>query len=293
MKTSKSIFLSGLAFAIAVSAAVGMTALPTLAFAAQDPPPQGAPAQSGSSVADLARAVMAKSAAERKEKTANLTEKQKLSYALGIRFGSDMKHESLDVDPDMFVQGITDVFSGSKTLLTAEEIHGILTDLQADLKRNQASREAERVIAAARLAEKNKKDGNAFQAENKAKEGVMTLESGLQYEILKVGAGRKPKPTDTVVVHYRGTFVDGAEFDDSYKRGEPVTSPLTRAIAGWKEALQLMPVGSKWRIVVPPALGYGAKGQAANKIGPNATLVFEVELLRIVDKPNEHAQASK
>ena len=284
MRNSKRTFLFGLAL---VS--------PVLAFdekrveqPASAPAAQAAPADA-SSLSDLARAALEKKAAERKAKTAHLSDKQKLSYALGIRFGSDFKHESLDVDPDMFLQGLKDVFSSSSTLLSAEEIHGILTELEADLKRKKESREAEKVIAANQLAEKNKKEGQAFLTGNKTKEGVVTLESGLQYKILKAGDGRKPRLADTVVVHYRGTFIDGTEFDSSYKRKGPAASPLTKMIKGWSQALQLMPAGSKWQLFIPPNLAYGARG-ASFGIEPNATLIYEVELLSIQEKSSEKSQ---
>ena len=236
--------------------------------------------------AALAQAAGAKAAAERKAKTDKLSAKEKLSYALGIRVGSDLKYESLEVEPDLFLQAIKDVFAGNKTLLTAEEIHSILTELQADLKRKQESREAERVLATNQLAEKNKKEGEAFLAENKAKEGVVTLESGLQYKILKAGEGKKPTLSDTVTCQYRGTFIDGKEFDSSGRRKAPATAPLTKMIKGWSQALQLMPVGSKWQLFVPANLAYGARG-ASIGIGPNATLIYEVELLSIQEKSQD------
>jgi len=133
------------------------------------------------------------------------------------------------------------------------------------------------------LGEKNKKDGDAFLAENKGKEGVVALPSGLQYKILKAGDGEKPKSTDTVVCNYRGTLLNGKEFDSSYKRGQPATFPVSGVIKGWTEALQLMPVGSKWQLFIPPDLAYGDRG-AGNDIAPGATLIFEVELLSIQPK---------
>ena len=149
-----------------------------------------------------------------------------------------------------------------------------MTELQGQVReRMEAKRKQD--------TETNKKEGDTFLAANKAKPGVTTLPSGLQYKVLKEGTGPKPTPTDTVECNYRGTLIDGKEFDSSYKRGEPATFPVTGVIKGWTEALQLMPVGSKWQLVLPPDLAYGERGAGAD-IGPNATLVFEVELLSIV-----------
>jgi FKBP-type peptidyl-prolyl cis-trans isomerase len=155
-----------------------------------------------------------------------------------------------------------------------------MTTLQADVRRKQE----EKMQAA---TEVNKKEGEAFLAANKNKEGVVTLPSGLQYKILKEGAGPKPTATDSVVCNYRGTLLDGTEFDSSYKRGQPVTFPVNRVIKGWTEALQLMPVGSKWQLFVPAELAYGPRGGAGGAIGPNATLIFEVELISIENKAKE------
>jgi FKBP-type peptidyl-prolyl cis-trans isomerase FklB len=161
-------------------------------------------------------------------------------------------------------------------LLTEEEARAAIMHLQAQLRQKQ--------IEAMKLAgEKNQKAGEAFLAENKKKEGVVTLPSGLQYKILKAGEGKKPTAEDTVVCNYRGTLIDGTEFDSSYKRGEPATFPVRGVIKGWTEALQLMPVGSKWQLFIPPTLAYGERGAGA-QIGPDATLIFEVELISIKEK---------
>jgi FKBP-type peptidyl-prolyl cis-trans isomerase FklB len=168
------------------------------------------------------------------------------------------------------------VLAGNKTLLTDQEAQTTLTTLQADLRKKQE-------LMTQQAAETNKKEGDAFLTANKGKEGVVTLPSGLQYKILQEGTGPKPAATDTVSVNYRGTLLNGTEFDSSYKRGQPATFGVGQIIKGWNEALQLMPVGSKWQLFVPPDLAYGGRG-AGRDIGPNSTLVFEVELLSIQPK---------
>ena len=201
--------------------------------------------------------------------------KEKTSYAVGMNLGSVIRKDA-DLDVNLIVQGLRDAFSGGKVLLTETEMRSVLGKLATDLKARQT----------AQLGEK----GTAFLEENRAKEGVVPLESGLQYRILKVGDGEKPKLDDTVVCHYRGTLIDGTEFDSSYKRNKPATFPLKRVIKGWAEALQLMPVGSKWQLFIPPSLAYGERGGGAN-VPPNATLIFEVELVSI-EAASEAASAA-
>jgi len=203
-------------------------------------------------------------------------QKEKASYALGVDLGNKLKAQSMELDADLVSRGLKDALAGKKTILNEEEIKLALSALQIELR-------TKAVEAAKKLGEKNKQEGEAFLAENKTKEGVVTLASGLQYKILKAGDGKKPTADDTVGCHYRGTLIDGKEFDSSYKRNQPATFPLKRAIKGWSEALQLMPVGSKWQLFIPPELAYGEKG-ATSGIGPNATLIFEVELLSIKGK---------
>lgn len=182
----------------------------------------------------------------------------------------------MDVDPDILVQGLKDALTGGKALLTDDEAKAALTALQADVNKRQQ----EKMQAA---GEANKKEGDAFLAANKAKDGVVTLPSGLQYKILQEGTGPKPTAADTVVCNYKGTLLDGTEFDSSYKRGQPATFAVGQVIHGWTEALQLMPTGSKWQLFIPPDLAYGPNG-AGGVIGPNATLIFEVELVSIQAK---------
>jgi FKBP-type peptidyl-prolyl cis-trans isomerase FklB len=207
--------------------------------------------------------------------------KEKLSYALGMDLGTQLTRQSVQIDADLLAQGLRDALSGGKTRLTEAEARAAITELQNELRSKQAAAQNEKM---AQQGEKNKKEGEIFLAENKTKEGVVTLPSGLQYKILKEGEGNKPSLDDTVVCNYRGTFIDGTEFDSSYKRNQPATFPVKGVIKGWTEALQLMPVGSKWQLFVPSSLAYGDRG-AANVIGPNAVLLFEVELISIQGKP--------
>lgn len=207
------------------------------------------------------------------DKTVLKNEKDKISYSIGINIGNNFKNQSIDVDVDALVKGIKDAISGNKTLLSEKEVQETLTAFQNDMRTKQAER-------AKAMAEKNKKEGETFLTENKKKEGIKTTANGLQYKIIKEGSGKKPKSTDTVTVHYRGTTIDGTEFDSSYKRGEPTSFPVNEVIPGWTEALQLMPVGSKWQLFIPSNLAYGERG-AGPQIGPNATLLFEVELISI------------
>ena len=183
---------------------------------------------------------------------------------------------SIDIDPAVVARGLKDAFTNGKTLLTEDEVRTILTQLQADMRKKQQE-------LAQVAAENNKKQGLAFLETNKTKDGVVTLPSGLQYKVLQEGTGPKPAATDSVVCNYRGTLLDNTEFDSSYKRGQPLTIPVTGVIKGWTEALQLMPVGSKWQLFIPSELAYGERG-AGGQIGPNATLIFEVELLSIQAK---------
>ena len=205
------------------------------------------------------------------------TTKEKASYAIGMNLGGGLHRQNIDVDSAALVQGLKDALSGNKTLLTEEEARASLMQLQSEMQSKMQAK-------AAAEGEANKKEGDAFLAANKTKEGVVTLPSGLQYKILKEGSGPKPTASDSVVCNYKGTLINGTEFDSSYKRGEPATFPVTGVIKGWTEALQLMPVGSKWQLFVPADLGYGPRGTPGGPIGPNATLIFDVELMSIKEK---------
>lgn len=211
-------------------------------------------------------------AAAKPKPLALVTDKDKQSYAIGLNVGKSLHRDSIDIEPKIMLQGIEDALAGGKVLLTDDQVKTVLTDLQSQVRQMQE----EKRLA---LAESNKKDGAAFLAANASKEGVVTLPSGLQYKVLVAGTGPKPSITDSVVCNYRGTLLDNTEFDSSYKRGQPATFVVGRVIKGWSEALQLMPVGSKWQLFIPPDLAYGERGQGP--IGPNATLVFEVELQSI------------
>jgi FKBP-type peptidyl-prolyl cis-trans isomerase len=197
------------------------------------------------------------------------TPKEKLSYAMGMDVGQALKSQSIDVDPQFFGAAVKDSITGAPTQITDKEMLELLTAFKSEMM-------VKRQAAVAAKAQQS----DAFLAANKTKPGVKALPDGLQYKVIKDGTGTTPKATDTVSVHYRGTLVDGKEFDSSYKRGEPATFPVNGVIKGWTEALQLMKVGSKWQLFIPSALAYGDTG-APPDIMPGATLVFEVELLGI------------
>jgi len=204
------------------------------------------------------------------------TPKEKASYAIGQNIGKGLQKDGVDVDSQSLARGIRDALAGSKSLLTPEEAQAALTALATEVRAKQQ-------IRMEQLGAANKKEGDAFLTANKAKDGVVTLPSGLQYKILTPGTGPKPTAADKVECNYRGTLIQGTEFDSSYKRGKPVAFQVGEVIKGWSEALQLMPVGSKWQLFVPPDLAYGDHG-AGQEIGPNSTLIFEVELLSIAPK---------
>jgi FKBP-type peptidyl-prolyl cis-trans isomerase FklB len=190
-----------------------------------------------------------------------------------MNVGGTLHRQSIQVDPKILAQGLSDALAGNKMLLTDQEAQAVLTQLQQQMRAAQMQKMQA-------LAATNKQEGEAFLASNKTKEGVVTLPSGLEYKILQAGTGPKPTANDLVVCNYRGTLINGTEFDSSYKRGQPATIPVGHVIKGWTEALQLMPVGSKWQLYIPADLAYGERG-AGGDIGPNATLIFDVELLSI------------
>ena len=204
------------------------------------------------------------------------TQKDKLSYAIGMNIGKGLHKDAIDIDPNMMMRGLKDGMAGGTTLMTDEQAQGVITELRTQMMAKMAAQHQQE-------ADANKKEGDAFLAANKSKPGVVALPSGLQYKVLKAGTGPKPTATDQVKCNYKGTLTNGTEFDSSEKHGGPATFPVNGVIKGWTEALQLMPVGSKWELYVPADLAYGERG-AGEVIPPNATLVFDVELLSI-EKP--------
>lgn len=216
-------------------------------------------------------------------------QKDKVSYSIGMDIGRNIKRQNLDISVDALAAGIRDIMTGGKTALTDDEAREVMNAFRTEMQAKQQTMAKEQ-------GEKNKSEGEAFLAENAKKEGVKThtvkLPNGtnavLQYKVLTQGTGPKPTTNDTVITHYRGTLIDGTEFDNSYKRGEPATFPVTGVIKGWTEALLMMPVGSKWQLFIPGELAYAERGMGRT-IPPNATLVFDIELIGIQDK----AQAAK
>jgi FKBP-type peptidyl-prolyl cis-trans isomerase len=209
-------------------------------------------------------------------------DKDKASYSIGMDIGRTFRERHMELNAEALVKGLRDALAGGKTLLTEEQAQEALETFSREMAAKQLS-------ARNALAPKNKEEGEKFLAANKDKEGVKTTASGLQYKVIKAGTGKAPQATDVVRTHYRGTLIDGTEFDSSYRRNEPATFPVNGVIPGWTEALQLMPVGSKWQLFVPSKLGYGESG-AGETIGPNATLIFEVELLGIEAKAGAAAK---
>ena len=221
------------------------------------------------------------------EKLALKNQKDKVSYSIGLNIGrnlaNDLKKQPIDIDPNILVRGIQDALAGAAPLLTDQEIQETMVAFQKEMMAKWEE-----------TGKKNKAEGEAFLTENKKKEGVKTLPSGLQYKVIKAGTGKKPKADDTVTVNYRGTLINGTEFDSSYKRGQPATFPVSGPgiIRGWTEALQLMGEGAKWELFIPSNLAYGERG-TSGMIGPNATLIFEIELVSIKEKTQENKPGNK
>ena len=209
------------------------------------------------------------------------TQREKNSYALGMNIGSGLKKQgaTASVDPILVSRGLRDALSGGKTAMTEDEMRAALQQLMTEVRGAQEAKSHQEGAAA-------RKDGEAFLAANKSKEGVQTLPDGLQYKVLQQGSGPKPTANDTVTVNYRGTLISGKEFDSSYKRGQPISFPVGGVIKGWTEALQLMPVGSKWQLFIPADLAYGDRG-AGSDIGPGETLIFDVELISIGEQKKQ------
>ncbi|MFH0764971.1 MAG: FKBP-type peptidyl-prolyl cis-trans isomerase [Calditrichota bacterium] len=201
------------------------------------------------------------------------TQMDKVSYAIGLDIGRSFKEQTMEINADALVKGIRDALAGGATLMTDEEVKTAMETWQEDMMNKMDPDRKDN-------AGMNKTEGETFLQENKTKEGVITLPSGLQYKVLKEGTGSSPKLEDEVVTHYQGRLINGKVFDSSYDRGEPISFPVNGVIAGWTEALQLMKEGSKWELFVPSNLAYGSRG-AGPDIGPNATLIFEVELIKV------------
>lgn len=200
------------------------------------------------------------------------TPQDKVSYSIGLDLGRKLQHQGIALEPDAFALGVRHAMGQGKQLLTDEQMREVLTAYQKELRvRHEQEQQTQ--------ADKNRKEGEAFLARNKSAPGVKTTASGLQYKVMRDGTGKMPGPAHTVTAHYRGTLIDGTEFDSSYKRGEPASFPVTRVISGWTEALQMMKTGAKWMVYIPSNLGYGERGAGGGLIGPNATLIFEIELI--------------
>ncbi len=207
------------------------------------------------------------------EDAAPKADKDKVSYSIGFGMGSNLKNQGVDVDADKLSKGVKDALSGAKPIMSQADMDKTMTELRTNMMAHQQEKMKT-------LGAKNKAESEAFLAKNKTAAGVKTLPSGLQYQVIKDGAGKMPKATDKVSVNYRGTLLDGKEFDSSYSRGTPANFPVNGVIPGWTEALQLMKEGSKWKLFIPASLAYGEQG-AGGVIGPNAVLLFEVELLKV------------
>ncbi len=210
-------------------------------------------------------------------------QKDKVSYSIGLDIGATFKKQNMDINPDILSAGLKDAMTGADPLMNEQQMQEVLMAFSKEMRDKQ-------MVAAKEAAGKNTAAGEKFLAENKAKPGVKTTASGLQYKVIQEGSGPMPKESDVVVTHYRGRLLDGKEFDSSYKRNEPATFPVNGVIKGWTEALQLMKVGSKYELYIPASLAYGERG-AGQDIGPNETLIFEVEL-KDIKKPEAAATSA-
>lgn len=229
--------------------------------------------------AALALGLLAGSASAADPKMTLKDDKDKVSYAIGLNIGKSMKQEGLDINPDALAAAMKDVFAGAKAQLTDEEVQQVMQDFQKKMMAKQMALREKAQAEAAAAGPKNKADGEKFLADNKKKEGVKTTASGLQYKVIKDGTGKTPKATDRVVTHYRGTFINGTEFDSSYKRNEPAEFGVGDVIRGWTEALQLMKEGAKWQLFIPYNLAYGEGGRPG--IPPSSMLIFDIELISV------------
>ncbi len=201
------------------------------------------------------------------------TEQEKISYTFGIRVGMDFKRNDVMLDPEAFAKGLADVMEGKKPRLTNEQMNAALQSLENNRRQKMEA-----------MANENKKKGDVYRAEYAKGKGVKKLPSGVLYKVIKSGKGNSPSASDSVLAHYRGTLTNGTEFDSSYGRGQPATFPVGGVISGWQQVLQMMKPGGKWEVVIPPEHAYGARGNSG--IGPNETLVFEIELLEVKARKN-------
>jgi FKBP-type peptidyl-prolyl cis-trans isomerase len=270
-RSAKNVF--AIAFAGIVLLAGSVAAQQTQSSASST---QTAPAAKSTKPSTTAPARKTQTSTAKPAGTALTTDKQKASYALGMNIGRGLSQQPVDLDVTTLLQGMRDALLKNKSQLTDDQIKAALAQLSSMANAKQQA-------ASQAIGEANLKTGDEFLASNKTQQGVVTLSSGLQYKILTAGTGPKPTATDTVVCDYRGTLIDGKEFDSSYKRGQSATFPVNGVIKGWTEALQMMPVGSKWQLFIPPDLAYGSRSAGAD-IGPNSTLIFEVELHSIKGK---------
>jgi len=204
------------------------------------------------------------------------TDKEKFSYTLGFQLGQGFKRDKIDINPAILAQAINDVFDGKASQLTDEEMRDAMEIAKSKILAAQKAVGKERKA----MGEEARKNSQAFLAANKKKEGVVTRDSGLQYKVLKTGKGKQPKATDSITAHYKGTLINGQEFDSSYRRGDPATFGVNQVVKGWQEVLPLMHEGDKWRVFIPSELAYGERG-SGNTIGPNEALIFEIELIKI------------
>jgi FKBP-type peptidyl-prolyl cis-trans isomerase FklB len=274
---SKTTFIATYLAAAGLFLAASTPAQQTPAANSTSTPPAAAKPATAAKTAQTPAAKTGAAAAKTQAPLTLKTQKEKASYAIGMNIGKNLKRDAVEIDPAVLSRGLRDALAGNKLLLTDDEAKAALTALQAEVR---ATEEAKLKA----VALENKRAGDAFLAANKTKEGVVTLPSGLEYKIIKEGTGPKPTADDTVLCHYRGTLVDNTEFDSSYKRNEPLKIPVGGVIKGWTEAIQLMPVGSKWQLFIPSDLAYGERGAPGSPIGPNSTLIFEVELISIEPK---------
>lgn len=252
-------------------AALTVSVLAAQAYAQTTSPDNKKEAQPASSPPSTSQPASSSNASKEQS---SLSDKEKLSYTIGQNLGRSFKQQEIDLNMANFVKGIEDALSDNKPLLSSQEMSKIMMEFQKERFAKQATKRKEQ-------AEDNLKKGQAFLEENKKKEGVVVLPSGLQYKVIKEGTGKTPTAEDKVTTNYRGTLTDGSEFDSSYSRGQPATFPVKGVIKGWTEALQLMKEGAKWQLFVPASLAYGEQGVLGGKIGPNATLIFDIELISI------------